>query len=171
MNLATLNDALPAQAEQFFNQCCSSPRWTQKMVKARPFSDLTNLLSTGFKLWQQTTEQDKLDAFAGHPMIGDLSSLKAKFAHTEKLAANEQQSTATADDEVLEALHALNHQYLAQFGFIFIICATGLSAKFMLSELQARIHNTRDTELRIAAEQQWNITELRLQKALQNAQR
>ena len=54
-------------------------------------------------------------------------------------------------------------------GFIFIICATGLSAEKMLSELEIRINNSRKQELINAAKQQINITLLRLNKQLNPA--
>ena len=53
-------------------------------------------------------------------------------------------------------------------GYIFIICATGKTSGEMLSELERRLTNTADDELRIAAEEQRKITRLRLEKLLGN---
>lgn len=65
-------------------------------------------------------------------------------------------------DEVLDALAAGNRAYEEKFGFIFIVCATGKRAEEMLAMLQRRLQNDRETELRIAAEEQAKITAIRL---------
>ena len=51
-------------------------------------------------------------------------------------------------------------------GFIFIICATGLSADTMLEALQKRLPNDTVSELENAAAEQIKITLLRLTKGL-----
>ncbi len=68
--------------------------------------------------------------------------------------------------DTAEKLAALNRVYLDQFGWIFIVCATGKSAGEMLQLLEARLANQPDDELRIAAAEQNKITLLRLRKLL-----
>ena len=99
-------------------------------------------------------------------MIGDVDSLRAKYASTKNLASNEQQGAAQADEATLVELSALNHQYLAKHGFIFIICATGLSAQTMLTALKQRYANDTPSEISLAAIEQLKITLLRLNKGL-----
>ena len=53
-----------------------------------------------------------------------------------------------------------------KFGFIFIVCATGKSAQEMLDLLEARINNSRATELVNGAAEQMKITEIRLNNLL-----
>ena len=55
-----------------------------------------------------------------------------------------------------------NRRYEARFGYIFIVCATGLSAAQMLEALTTRLNNPPEQEIRIAAAEQLKITELRL---------
>ncbi|MCP4236041.1 MAG: OHCU decarboxylase, partial [Aestuariibacter sp.] len=62
------------------------------------------------------------------------------------------------------------HAYKDKHGFIFIICATGLSADTMLQALKARLPNQTQIELQNAAEQQINITLLRIGKGLTSEQ-
>ena len=57
--------------------------------------------------------------------------------------------------------------YEDKFGFIFIVCATGKSADEMLAICRARLGNSVETELQIAAEEQPKITEIRLNKLLE----
>ncbi|RGP39587.1 2-oxo-4-hydroxy-4-carboxy-5-ureidoimidazoline decarboxylase [Altererythrobacter insulae] len=59
-----------------------------------------------------------------------------------------------------------NADYEEKFGFIFIICATGKSAKEMSDLLQARLPNNREQEIVNAAEEQRKIFQLRINKAL-----
>ena len=81
-------------------------------------------------------------------------------------AAGEQSGVGTATDEVIHALAAGNASYEQQFGFIFIVCATGKSAAQMLAILEQRLGNNREQELSIAAEEQRKILQLRLEKLL-----
>jgi len=63
-------------------------------------------------------------------------------------------------------LSALNDQYEKRHGFIFIVCATGKSADEMLSILQGRIDNETEIEIKNAAIEQAKITQLRLEKMI-----
>ena len=59
-----------------------------------------------------------------------------------------------------------NRAYESQLGFIFIVCATGRSAETMLADIRTRLANSRQVELRTAAEEQAKITRLRLAKLI-----
>jgi 2-oxo-4-hydroxy-4-carboxy-5-ureidoimidazoline decarboxylase len=107
-----------------------------------------------------------LTAFEAHPMIGDVNSLRKKYATTKNMASNEQQGANGADDKTLHDLALANHDYLNKHGFIFIICASGLSAKTMLHALMLRLPNDTTTEITLAAAEQIKITLLRLEKGL-----
>ena len=63
-------------------------------------------------------------------------------------------------------LAAINDAYEARFGFIYIVCAAGKSAEELLDIARARLTNERDVELRVAAEEQRKITNLRLEKLI-----
>ena len=64
------------------------------------------------------------------------------------------------------ALAEGNRQYEERFGRIFIVCASGKSAAEILAILNARMQNTIAAELLEAAEQQRQITQLRLRRWL-----
>jgi 2-oxo-4-hydroxy-4-carboxy-5-ureidoimidazoline decarboxylase len=68
---------------------------------------------------------------------------------------------------VRKALAEANREYERRFNRIFIVCATGKSAPEILQILRRRLNNDDKTELREAAEQQQQITEIRLRKWLQ----
>ena len=111
-------------------------------------------------------ESDWLEAFSHHPRIGESSSAAGGGATARGWSASEQASVASAGEETRIGLARLNHEYEQRFGFIYIVCATGRSAADLLDLARTRMHNDRDTELRIAAEEQRKITRLRLEKLL-----
>ncbi|SLJ85384.1 2-oxo-4-hydroxy-4-carboxy-5-ureidoimidazoline decarboxylase [Psychrobacter sp. DAB_AL43B] len=171
LSLSQFNALSQADATSQLLTCCTSTSWANTLADARPFADLDALLTSSDAAWQQaqTEEGNLLEAFDGHPQIGNVNSLKEKYRNTQDSAAHEQSGANDADDAVIEALAQGNQDYLDKFGFIFIVFATGKSAQQMLDLLQARLPNDRDTELLNAATEQNKITRLRLQKLLSAA--
>ena len=169
MNLYDLNNQTIEQARHTFLQCCTSITWVNTMVQARPFTDKRSITNQADLAWQELSEVDYLEAFEGHPKIGDVNSLRAKYANTKELAGNEQGLVKEANDDVLQVLSQGNSDYEVKFGFIFIVCATGKSAKEMSDLLQDRLPNTKAQELINAAEEQRKIFQLRLTKAFGKA--
>ena len=166
MNLNELNDLTAAQADELLFSCCGCSSWVEKMLRCRPYDSSEDLFNAADDCWQNCSESDFLEAFSHHPKIGDLDSLRKKFASTAHLAASEQASVSSATEEVLQGLADGNKDYEAKFGFIFIVCASGKSASEMLEILRTRLPNSRETELRIAAGEQAKITKIRLEKLL-----
>jgi 2-oxo-4-hydroxy-4-carboxy-5-ureidoimidazoline decarboxylase len=157
-----IDAADPADALATLGACCGSSRWAARMVARRPFGSRDALLTTAGEEWWALSPDDWLEAFAQHPRIGDRASLAARFPATHHLSAREQAAVTDATEDVLAALADANQAYVDRFGFIFIVCATGKTANEMLELLRERLPNDRNTELRIAAEEQAKITELRL---------
>lgn len=149
--------------ELLFN-CCGSTIWVDKMLAILPVENLVDLLEHADKKWLECEEKDWLEAFKHHPKIGDIKSLKEKFVATLAWASNEQLSVNEASDEVIEALAKGNQDYQNKYGFIFIVCATGKSAKEMLDLLTIRLSNLPEKEIKIAAAEQQKITTIRLGK-------
>lgn len=166
MSLETLNNDSVIDATHLFLQCCTSSAWIGRMVEGRPYADAEALRSAADSNWQVLAEEDYLQAFDGHPKIGNVNSLKKKYANTKALAAGEQASVNSANDDVIQQLAQGNSDYENKFGFIFIVCATGKSAGEMSDLLQARLPNKRATELQNAAEEQRRIFQIRLEKLL-----
>lgn len=158
MTLERFNTLPYADAVAALLDVCASPGWAAATAAARPFASLAQLRERARRVWDEAAEGDWLAAFADHPRIGDLAALRRKFGH----AAREQGQVAAADEAVLERLRAGNVAYEVKFGFIFIVCATGKSAEYMLDLLQTRLSNSREQELRIAAAEQGEIIQVRL---------
>lgn len=137
------------------------------MLARRPFETRESLLGAARAEWFALTPADWVQAFADHPKIGDRDALALKFPETHHLASREQSGVSGASEDVLTALADSNAAYEEKFGYIFIVCATGLDAATMLARLRERLDNDPWTELRVAAEEQAKITALRLAAACQ----
>ena len=153
----------PAEAlRPMLRSACGSQRWVDEMLAGAPYSSLANFWQATETGFDALDAQDWLEAFAAHPRIGDLESLRARYGRADALAANEQAGTREADDETLERLAHGNDAYEQRFGHVFLICASGKSARAMLDALHRRLGNEPEVELRLAAEEQRKITFLRL---------
>ncbi len=170
MTLDELNNLSAEKATETFTSCCAAERWVEKIVNGRPYASVDELLKKADEFWWTMEEPDFLQAFTAHPKIGDVDSLRAKYANTKAIAANEQSGAQEAAEDVLQALAQGNNDYEEKFGFIFIVFATGKSAAQMLDLLQQRLPNSREQEIRNAAENQMMITDLRIKKILGLAQ-
>lgn len=166
MNLVDFNKLSKDEAIKHLNSCCTSRKWQERVAGERPFASLDGLLETQEDIWKSLDKDDFLEAFDGHPKIGNVNSLKQKYAHTKELASGEQSGVNSASDDVIQELADYNEKYEKRFGYIFIVCATGKSAGEMLEILKSRINNEPAVELRIAAGEQAKITKIRLEKLL-----
>lgn len=164
--LSKLNHLSRERAYAEFLRCCGSSQWAHTMTDRRPYRSTAQLFGVARTTWESLRREDWLEAFAQHPRIGDVESLKTKFASTASWAQGEQAGAAGADLGILEELAEGNRQYESKFGYIFIVCATGKSAAEMLSLLKFRLANSAAIELRLAANEQAKITRLRLEKLL-----
>lgn len=167
MTLEELNALSEEASKAFFTQTCAAQHWVTLMDQARPFTTKDEVFEAAHTSWQAMSNDDFFEAFSAHPMIGDINTLRSKYANTKAIAAGEQAGTAVADDSILLALKSANEAYLKKHGFIFIICATGLSADTMLAALNKRLDNSTEAEIQNAASEQIKITCLRLDKALE----
>lgn len=166
MTLAPLNTISATEAVADLLKCCGSVRWAQAMAAARPFNSVEGLLTEADKVWWSLSEADWLEAFRAHPKIGEKKAAATQSAEAQKWSAQEQSGVAQASADTISQLAERNRQYEDQFGFIFIVCASGKSSEEMLAIINGRIRNDRETELRTAAEEQSKITRLRLEKLL-----
>ena len=67
----------------------------------------------------------------------------------------------------MNAMASANREYEKRFGYIYIVCATGRSGDELLAMAWQRLNNDPDTELRVAAEEQRKIIQLRLWKLVE----
>ena len=172
MTLGTANAVLerwnaldPAEAVRQVLPCCGSRAWADGLAARRPFASLAELSAASDEVWSVLPEREWQEAFDSHPRIGQQHA-KAASAESLKWSSQEQRAAASQDDAVKAALAEGNRRYEAKFGRIFIVCASGKSAAEILGILERRMENPADVELREAAEQQRQITQLRLRRWL-----
>ena len=161
-----LNRLTADEARAALLACCGSTRWVSEVAALRPFWDVGQLLNIAGRVWRELGREDWLEAFRAHPKIGESKAERETGAEAVRWSEGEQARAREASDATLEALSEANREYEEHFGFIFIVCAAGRSAEEMLATLRERLSNDPEAELRVAAGEQWRITELRLRKFL-----
>ena len=151
-------DAMPReQARKLLSACCGASRWVEEMVARRPFRGERALLASAEEVWWGLGESDWKEAFTHHPRIGERGNGWSEA---------EQSGLRAAAEPVRLAFAAVNREYEARFGGIYIVCASGRSGDELLAVARARLGNDPETELRIAGGEQLKITLLRLHKLL-----
>jgi 2-oxo-4-hydroxy-4-carboxy-5-ureidoimidazoline decarboxylase len=163
--LAQWNQLDAASAAREILPCCGSSAWANVLTAMRPFADPSELLAVSDRVWSGLAQDEWQEAFDSHPRIGQQH---ARAATAESLAwSSEEQRAAKSDEDATKlALAEANRQYEEKFERIFIVCASGKSSAEILSILKKRINNTAPDELLEAAEQQRQITQLRLRRWL-----
>jgi len=161
--LARWNSLDAADAADEALPCCGSHTWAVALASRRPIADEASLEEASTAIWWALPEQAWREAFDSHPRIGQKHSVSHATPESLHWSAKEQQNVS-ADDAAKLALEEANRHYEQKFGRIFIVCATGKTSTEILSLLEARLQNDHANELREAAEQQRQITQLRLNK-------
>ena len=162
MDLAGLNAAPADKARAALLSCCASKAWADTMVSLRPFGDPDDLLTAADRVWWGLTPDDWLEAFAAHPQIGE-----GIVGRNERWSRAEQAKAMSAAREVLDTLTECNRRYEVRFGYRFLVFATGKTADEIVEECRVRIENDPEAELRIAAAEQAEITDLRLRRLVE----
>ncbi|HKB80979.1 MAG TPA: 2-oxo-4-hydroxy-4-carboxy-5-ureidoimidazoline decarboxylase [Thermoanaerobaculia bacterium] len=149
-----INTRVPTEAEAELRSCCGSVDWVRGMMASRPFEN--DVATAAETIWWDLDPPDWQEAFAAHPRIGE--------APDSAWSRQEQSGISSASGDARRALASVNAEYERKFGYRYIVCATGKSADEMLEIARRRLQNEPDRELRVAAEEQWKITMLRLMK-------
>lgn len=143
--------------------CCGSNAWAAGLAARRPLGSLPELLAASDRAWWSIALEDRMEAFQSHPRIGERHA-SGHATGTSLRWSKTEQGAASAD--LQQQLADGNRAYEAKFGYVFLVRATGRSAAEILSILRRRLGNTAEAELHEAAEQQREITHLRLQRWL-----
>lgn len=155
-------DALfPPEARRFFSTACASTRWVDAMVEARPFAEPVAVLAAADDAFGNLGADDWREAFAAHPRIGE------RHGHqSERGEAMSRAEQAGVDRSLSDELAEMNRDYEERFGYTYIVRAAGRSGREMLELARTRLDNDPEEELLVAADQQQEITRLRLRQML-----
>ncbi len=146
--------------------CCGSKRWADRLAGRRPFHTADELLQASDEVWHALDITDWDEAFSTHPRIGETKAPGTATAQAAKWSSEEQSAALTSEQRTQTELQHGNAAYEQRFGRIYIVCATGKSMEEMLTILRRRLKNDAAQELIEAAEQQRQITQIRLKKWL-----
>lgn len=155
--LQYLNSLLGQSATSFFHTACSSTRWVSSMLASRPFASVSEVVEAAEVSFLELEDDDWLEAFAGHPRIGERG---------DAVANREQAGTEGTGAATLASLAEVNRRYEEKFGFVYLVYATGKTADQMLALAEDRLENDRATEMSNAAGEQQKITATRLRRML-----
>jgi OHCU decarboxylase len=164
--LERLNNLAHDEAEAELLKCCGSTAWACALATRRPFKGADELLRAADEVWSSLESDDWLEAFAHHPKIGERKASAGQTQEEQAWSEQEQSGVSAADGAACAELAELNREYERKFGYIFIICAAGKSPAEILASLKSRIENDEAFEIKNAAEEQRQITRLRLRKLL-----
>jgi 2-oxo-4-hydroxy-4-carboxy-5-ureidoimidazoline decarboxylase len=157
--LAAFNAASSEAAERDVLACCASGSFARMIVGGRPYLDPAALQDAVDAAFGALTWDDIVEAMSAHPRIGDRVAGRG-------WSAAEQSGAASAGEAVRQALADGNLAYEQRFGYVFLICASGLSGQDMLDQLRARLDHDPQAERAVVREELLKITRLRLTKLL-----
>ena len=165
--LARWNALDPADAAREVLPCCGSQAWAAALTAQRPIADEISLIQISSSIWLALPEESWMEAFNSHPRIGQKHTQVQASEESLNWSSEEQHSVLSADAITKLALEKANQHYEQKFGRIFIVCAAGKIPAEILAILETRMQSDAATELHEAAEQQRQITQLRLHRWLE----
>jgi 2-oxo-4-hydroxy-4-carboxy-5-ureidoimidazoline decarboxylase len=157
--LDAFNAAPPGAAERDLLACCASGAFAKTIADGRPYPGPAALQTAIDTAFSALTWDDIVEGMSAHPRIGERSAAGSP-------SAAEQAGAAEAGEEVRRGLAEGNLAYEERFGHVFLICASGLSGRQMLDQLQARVKNDLYTERAVVRQELLKITKLRMTKLL-----
>jgi 2-oxo-4-hydroxy-4-carboxy-5-ureidoimidazoline decarboxylase len=165
--LARWNALDPTAAAREALPCNGSQAWAAALAATRPLPDEAALLKASTAIWRTLPEAAWQQAFDSHPRIGQQHAQTHATEESLRWSSQEQRTALATDDAARLAIEEANHRYEQKFSRIFIVCASGKTASEILGTLERRMRNDPATELHEAAEQQCQITQLRLRRWLE----
>jgi 2-oxo-4-hydroxy-4-carboxy-5-ureidoimidazoline decarboxylase len=165
--LARWNSLDAATAVREALPCCGSQAWATALAARRPIADEASLVEASTSIWLTLPQEAWQEAFDSHPRIGQTHAQTHATEESLRFSAQEQRTALSENETARLAFEEANRRYEQKFGRIFIVCAAGKTSAEMLAILETRMKNDVATELREAAEEQRQITELRLHRWLE----
>lgn len=160
LTLDAFNAVETAEARRILGACLDIERWVSEVEAGRPYPDEQSLRAAAAASAQEISWAEVAGALARHPRIGEKATGDAGDV---ALSAAEQAGVTPSD---AAALAAGNVAYEQRFGYIYLICATGLSGAQMVAALQERLGHDDEQERLVVISELQKITALRLAKAV-----
>lgn len=120
------------------------------MAAARPFPMLADLYNDAEHFWFSLKPADWHEAFVSGSEASSVESTR-------------DQRDFAKNGDYAEIIRL----YVAKFRFAFVVCESGRSPEEIFAICAARLSNSADTELLIASHEQQKITEINLNRVLE----
>lgn len=160
-NLNWLNELPAAQAVDLLRHCSGSELWAQQMTRLRPFRLVETLYEAAEANWFALAPAERISAFSAVSKAPSVRSFVG--VGSSQQSVDNEVVLAKAGSELADAVRL----YQERFGFIFVVCASGKDPDELLAICKARLGNSVETELQIAAEEHRKIIEIRLNRLLE----
>jgi len=160
LTLDEFNAADPDTARALLGACLDIERWVSEVVFERPYADRESLQDKASASAADITWAEVAGALLRHPRIGEKASGEPADA---ALSAAEQ--SGVTDSDAAE-LAGGNLAYEQRFGYIYLICASGLTGEQMLAALRERLTHDDEQEREVVMHELQKIALLRLSKAV-----
>ena len=134
-----------------------SPWIAETAAQQQPFADRAALHAALCAIVRNAGEEKQLALIRAHPDLVGRVVLTAE-SNREQTDAGLMQLTP----EEVGLFNRYNTEYKSRFGFPFIICARKNKKEAILGAFPVRLKNSRETEIRTALDQIFQIAELRL---------
>jgi 2-oxo-4-hydroxy-4-carboxy-5-ureidoimidazoline decarboxylase len=163
--MTTLADfnADPTAARELLGACLDVPRWVDAVAAGMPYSSVDELRAAGAAAAATVTWPEVAAALDRHPRIGERTAAAAQTGTEAGWSRSEQAGVQISEAEQLSAGNAAYEQ---RFGWIFLICASGLSGTEILAALRRRLTADPEQEKPVVIGELRRIAELRLAKAV-----
>ena len=137
---------------------CASKQLGQRLLAARPFTDVDDILDEADRILIELPEAEIDAVLEGHPRIGGRVNNPS--------SAREQAAVTDAGGDVRDKLAAGNRAYEYKFGYVYLVFASGRSADELLAILTSRLGNDPNTERQVMLGELAKINRLRLRRLL-----
>jgi len=155
------NGADDVVARELLGACLDIERWVGEVAAGRPYRDRDDLLTRASASADEITWAEVAGALLRHPRIGE----KATGGNSTDAALSATEQSGVADSDAAE-LAAGNLAYEQRFGYIYLICASGLSGAQMLAALRERLTHDDEQERLVVMNELRKIAALRLAKVI-----
>lgn len=139
-----------------------SPWIAQKVAAHRPFSTLDSLHEKLCEIVLHSNEAQKIALIQAHPDLVGQAALQGTLT-AESTVEQRSAGLGNLSAEEIELFQKLNATYRAQFDFPFVICARMNKKEAVLRGFQARLKNSRASEIDTALQEIFKIARLRLE--------
>jgi 2-oxo-4-hydroxy-4-carboxy-5-ureidoimidazoline decarboxylase len=142
-----------------------SPWVAESVLWKRPFMSVDQLHDAMTTAVDQAGDARQLALINAHPELAGKAAVRGELTHE----STREQSGAGLDlctQEEFDTLQSLNAAYREKFGFPFILAVRGFDRHGIIANFKARLHHSRDVELRESLQQIYRIARFRLDDLL-----